>query len=160
MAAEEEEQLVQMALDQEYANQNPLCKEFSLPADFTFKSLPPSPLYQSNVNKTFFNSGLNKNTHYFNLPSSTLSLQAGQGRRFSFNSWSGRSAEPTVVPSQRRRQTVQESNILVPPTLMPTFMIPHFESRNRKLSVSKVIEFSNMQTFASNSKTIIYANSV
>lgn len=47
MAAEEEEQLVQMALDHEYANQNPLCKEFSLPADFTFKSLPPSPLYQS-----------------------------------------------------------------------------------------------------------------
>lgn len=50
MAAEEEEQLVQMALDHEYANQNPLCKEFSLPADFTFKSLPPSPLYQSNNN--------------------------------------------------------------------------------------------------------------
>lgn len=47
MAAEEEEQLVQMALDHEYSNQNPLCKEFSLPADFTFKSLPPSPLYQS-----------------------------------------------------------------------------------------------------------------
>lgn len=49
MAAEEEEQLVQMALDHEYANQNPLCKEFSLPADFTFKSLPPSPLYQSKI---------------------------------------------------------------------------------------------------------------
>lgn len=47
MAAEEEEQLVQMALDHEYASQNPMCKEFSLPADFTFKSLPPSPLYQS-----------------------------------------------------------------------------------------------------------------
>lgn len=47
MAAEEEEQLVQMALDHEYSIQNPLCKEFSLPADFTFKSLPPSPLYQS-----------------------------------------------------------------------------------------------------------------
>uniref|UniRef100_A0A2S2PYV7 Voltage-dependent T-type calcium channel subunit alpha-1H n=1 Tax=Sipha flava TaxID=143950 RepID=A0A2S2PYV7_9HEMI len=107
MAAEEEEQLVQMALDHEYANQNPLCKEFSLPADFTFKSLPPSPLYQS------------------------------QGRRFSFNSWSGRPTETTVVPSQRRRQTVQESNILVPPTLMPTFMIPHFEPRTRKLSVTR-----------------------
>ncbi|KAF0761932.1 voltage-dependent T-type calcium channel subunit alpha-1H-like isoform X2, partial [Aphis craccivora] len=106
MAAEEEEQLVQMALDHEYSIQNPLCKEFSLPADFTFKSLPPSPLYQS------------------------------QGRRFSFNSWSGRMAEPTIVPSQRRRQTVQESNMLVPPALMPTFMIPHFESRNRKLSLS------------------------
>lgn len=52
MAAEEEEQLVQMALDHEYANQNPLCKEFSLPADFTFKSLPPSPLYQSNNKPT------------------------------------------------------------------------------------------------------------
>lgn len=60
MAAEEEEQLVQMALDQEYANQNPLCKEFSLPADFTFKSLPPSPLYQGNVKKNFFNSELKK----------------------------------------------------------------------------------------------------
>ncbi|XP_022162041.1 voltage-dependent T-type calcium channel subunit alpha-1G isoform X5 [Myzus persicae] len=106
MAAEEEEQLVQMALDHEYSIQNPLCKEFSLPADFTFKSLPPSPLYQS------------------------------QGRRFSFNSWSGRMTEPTIVPSQRRRQTVQESNMLVPPALMPTFMIPHFESRNRKLSLS------------------------
>lgn len=63
-------------------------------------------------------------------------LLAGQGRRFSFNSWSGRMTEPTIVPSQRRRQTVQESNMLVPPALMPTFMIPHFESRNRKSSLS------------------------
>lgn len=44
--------------------------------------------------------------------------------------------EPTIVPSQRRRQTVQESNMLVPPALMPTFMIPHFESRNRKSSLT------------------------
>ncbi|KAL5240540.1 hypothetical protein ACI65C_007950 [Semiaphis heraclei] len=106
MAAEEEEQLVQMALDHEYSIQNPLCKEYSLPADFTFKSPSLSPPYQS------------------------------QGRRFSFNSWSGRMTEPTIVPSQRRRQTVQESNMLVPPALMPTFMIPHFESRNRKSSLS------------------------
>lgn len=42
------------------------------------------------------------------------------------------------MPSQRRRQTVQESNILVPPAPMPTFMIPHFEPRNRKLSVSVI----------------------
>ncbi|XP_050424042.1 voltage-dependent T-type calcium channel subunit alpha-1G isoform X2 [Adelges cooleyi] len=102
MAAEEEEQLVQMALDQEYGNQNPLCKEFSLPADFTFKSLPPSPLYQN------------------------------QGRRFSFNSWSGRPTEQPVMHSQRRRQTVQESNILMPPALMPSFMIPQFKPRNRQ----------------------------
>lgn len=68
--------------------------------------------------------------------------EAGQGRRFSFNSWSGRSAEPTIVPSQRRRQTVQESNILVPPTLMPTYTIPHFENKNRKFSVSTIIVFS------------------
>lgn len=68
--------------------------------------------------------------------------EAGQGRRFSFNSWSGRSAEPTIVPSQRRRQTVQESNILVPPTLMPTYMVPHFENKNRKFSVSTIIGFS------------------
>lgn len=70
--------------------------------------------------------------------------KSGQGRRFSFNSWSGRSAEPTIVPSQRRRQTVQESKILVPLTLMPTFMIPQFESRNRKFSVSEIFYYNRI----------------
>lgn len=51
MAAEEEEQLVQMALDHEYSIQNPLCKEYSLPADFTFKSPSLSPPYQSKSTK-------------------------------------------------------------------------------------------------------------
>lgn len=137
MAAEEEEQLVQMALDHEYANQNPLCKEFSLPADFTFKSLPPSPLYQSKVTKKQ-TINLQQIFHFCKKKMYIFHFYpTGQGRRFSFNSWSGRSAEPTIVPSQRRRQTVQESNILVPPSLMPTFMIPHFEPRNRKLPVSE-----------------------
>ncbi|XP_050521806.1 voltage-dependent T-type calcium channel subunit alpha-1G-like isoform X2 [Daktulosphaira vitifoliae] len=115
MAAEEEEQLVQMALDQEYGNQNPLCKEFSLPADFTFKSLPPSPLYQ------------------------------GYGRRFSFNSWNGKLTEQTTMRSQKRRQTVQESNILMPPTLLPSFMIPQFDARNRQFSTVQNENIRNAQ---------------